>query len=726
MRQVILRLGFFIVTWMALAFHADAQTVTTVAGGGVGEGSSAHRVDVAFPVGLAMDQQGRLYIASFSDRINSRILRLDPNGIIETVAGNGFCCYSGDSGAATRASLHHAHGVTVAPDGTLYIADTFNHVIRKVARDGTITTIMGTGRAGSGGAGGTALQMELNLPRSLAVGADGDLYIADTGNSRIVKLTPKGTVVIVAGTGAAGYGGDGGHATAAALRNPSAVALGPGGIVYIADTANHRIRQVASDGTITTVAGIGRSEFSGDRGPALRAGLSSPAGLFVDGDGVLYIADTGNHRIRRVAATGIIDTVAGSGLGGIKTDGVVGFGGDDGPATAAHLAYPTAVVVTPDHALFIADRDNRRVRRVSAGGVIRTAAGTGIPCFGGDGGLATQAGLRDPCGIAVDEDGALYIADMSTYRIRKVEPSGIIVTVAGSDTTGFRGDLGPAVDAGLGFPSGVYRAGGELYIADTLNHRVRKVDRAGIITTVAGTGEAGFGGDGEAASAARLDLPFAVAVDAEKNLYIADQGNHRIRRVSLSGVITTIAGAGQAGYGGDGGPAVKAKFWNPSGLALDRAGQLYIADQNNHRIRKIDAAGIVTTVAGTGEAGFSGDGGTAGQAKLFNPMGITFDESGALYIADTSNHRIRMVDARGMISTVAGVGTAGYGGDGGDSLRAHLHSPCGLVAVRDALYVTDKGNNMVRKISSLRKAAKRDTANSPVAAVDTGKVQRAP
>jgi sugar lactone lactonase YvrE len=277
-------------------------------------------------------------------------------------------------------------------------------------------------------------------------------------------------------------------------------------------------------------------------------------------------------------------------------------------------------------------------------GTITTVAGNGTPGFSGDGGPATNARLAYPTGVAVDAAGNLYIADRLNSRVRKVSTSGTITTVAGDGSAGFSGDGGPATNAQLAGPYGVaVDAAGNLYIADFQNSRVRKVSTSGTITTVAGDGSFGFSGDGGPATNAQLAGPNGVAVDAAGNLYIADINNHRVRKVSTSGTITTVAGNGTPGFSGDGGPATNARLRPPTGVAVDAAGNLYIADIFNQRVRKVSTSGTITTVAGTGIYGFSGDGGPATNARLAYPSGVAVDAAGNLYIADQNNHRVRKV-----------------------------------------------------------------------------------
>jgi sugar lactone lactonase YvrE len=389
-------------------------------------------------------------------------------------------------------------------------------------------------------------------------------------------------------------------------------------------------------GIITTVAGNGTGGFSGDGGPATSARLYIPAGVALDAAGNLYIGDTYNNRIRKVDINGIITKVAGGGKTGL---------GDGGPATSAQLSYPYGVALDAAGNLYIADAGYSRIRKVDINGIITTVAGGGNNPGNdgvGDGGPATSAQLNNPPGVALDAAGNLYIADLDNHRIRKVDINGIITTVAGGGTSGL-GDGGSATSAHLNYPFGVaLDAAGNLYIADAGNSRIRKVDINGIITTVAGGGTSGLG-DGGSATSAQLYYPYGVALDAAGNLYIADTYNNRIRKVDTNGIITTVAGKEGCCFSGDGGPATSAQLRSPYGVALDAAGNLYIADFDNYRIRKVDIHGIITTVAGHGDVyGGLGDGGPATSA-LLKSNGVALDAAGNLYIADAFS-RIRKVD----------------------------------------------------------------------------------
>jgi len=338
-------------------------------------------------------------------------------------------------------------------------------------------------------------------------------------------------------------------------------------------------------------------------------------------------------------AAGVIRTVAGSNQRG--------YSGDGGSATSAAFDQPRAAAVGPDGSVFIADTFNHRVRRVDPGGAVTTLVGTGQAAFSGDGGPAGAATLHWPHGVAVDPAGAgLFIADSANHRIRRVDlASGTITTLAGGATAGAAGDGGPAVAAQLEDPKAVWVApAGDLYIADSGNERIRRVDPSGTISTIAGTGVQGYSGDGGPAIAAQFDGPRGLAGDGAGNLYVADDNNHRVRRIDPSGVVTTVAGTGVAEFSGDGGPARSAQLDHPRGVAVDGRGNVFIADSMSHRIRMVDPAGTISTVAGCGRQGFGGDGGPATVARMFEPRGVAVNAAGHLFVADTYNDRIRRVD----------------------------------------------------------------------------------
>ncbi len=333
---------------------------------------------------------------------------------------------------------------------------------------------------------------------------------------------------------------------------------------------------------------------------------------------------------------------------------------------------------------------------------ISTVAGIGVSGFTGDGGPATAANLSFPAGLTFDGAGNMYIADAFNSRIRKVSADGTITTFAGTGDFGYFGDTNVATKAGMNRPYGVaVDKAGNIYIADAYNDAVREVIAStGTMTTFAGNGQEGLGGDGGAATGALLDTPTALVFDAAGNLYIADTNNHRIRKVGTDGNISTFAGSGEASSSGDGGPATSAAMNSPEGLTIDSAGNLYVADTASHRVRKISPDGTITTVAGNGAGGFQGDGGPATEASLYYPKGLAMDPSGNLYIADWLNSRIRVVTPDGIISTVAGTGSFSYYGDGGPATSATLRFPWGLAAdAAGNVYVADDENSVIRKLT---------------------------
>jgi sugar lactone lactonase YvrE len=520
---------------------------------------------------------------------------------------------------------------------------------------------------------------------------------------------PQNTITTIAGGGANST-----VAASAVLGLPTSSTVDSLGNIFVSSPYLNQVYKVDLSGNFTLVAGNGIAGYGGDGGPATSAELLYPYGVAVDGSGNLFIADSGNARIRRVdGATGIITTVAGNGARCyVFTDPC----GDGGLATEASLWSPYSVAVDGSGNLFFADGYDYRVRRVDGGtGIITTVAGNGTSCNPttdpcGDGGLATSAKVSAVYGIALDGSGNLFIADGGDNRIRRVDhTTGIITTVAGNGTYGYTGDGGPATGAELYFPFGVFVDSSEnIFIADTENHRIRRVDHTtGNITTVAGNGTAGFSGDGGLATSAELTYPLRVTVDGAGNLFIADYGNNRIRRVDAStSKISTVAGGGT---GGDGGLATNAILAGPWGVSTNAAGDVFLSDQGAARVRRVNAAtGVISTVAGNGIEWFAGDGGPATSAELLYPNGVAVDGSGNLFIADSSNRRVRRVDgATGIITTVAGNGTycnlySGPCGDGGLATDAGFASPIGVaVDASGNLFIADSNGYAVRRVDAV-------------------------
>jgi uncharacterized protein (TIGR03437 family) len=646
-----------LITLLCGSAWGQTYTISTIAGGGLpinipGTSASLGSPVANIPQNIAADRAGNVFFP-----YQNTVLRLDATtGILTLAAGNGTPGYSGDNGPATSAQLNDPAGLAVDSAGGLYIADRGSNRVRKVA-NGVITTVAGNGTAGSSGDGGPATSAQLDGPGSVALDSAGNLYIAQSGGIRKVVNGVITTMTASDGVAASGP-----------LR-AGPIAVDSAGNLYINDGSSEILK--VANGVITTVAGGGMAGL-GDGGPATSAQLYYPDGIAVDSDGNLYIADTYSYRIRKVS-NGVITTVAGGGTLAL---------GDNGPAVGALLVYPQGVAVDSSGNLYIADTGNGRIRKVS-GGVITTVTGNGTCCFGGDNGPATSAQLNYLQGVAVDSAGNLYIADYGNNRVREVS-NGVITTVAGNGAPGFSGDGGLATSAQLNGPVGVaVDSAGDLYIADLDNYRVRKVSH-GVITTVVGNGTRGVSGDNVPATSTQLWNPKELAVDSAGDLYINDD-TARIRKVS-NGVIATVAGNGTAGFSGDNGPAISAQLEYPEGIAVDSAGNLYIADTYNERIREV-SNGVITTVAGNGTMGFSGDNGPATSAQLSYPAGVAVDSAGNLYIADTYNGRVRKV-SNGTITTVAG----------GDT-TAQMSAEAVAVDSAGNVYVADAANGRIRLLT---------------------------
>ena len=658
---------------LAPAAEPPRFLINSIAGsneaGDLGPGLSAQLTSVE---GLAADAEGNLYIADAGD---NRIRRVSPAGIISTVAGDGNPGYSGDGSTAAQAQLWAPYDIATSPQGVLYIADYQNLRVRRISAAGVIETVAGGGeRPRSNDA--QALGIRFLGPRNLAMDASGNLYISDFGDHRVYQLSPDGRIQTVAGNGVRGAGLDG-PAGLSELDSPAGLAIGPGGVLYIADSGNGRIRRVRNGHVTTVTATLEKKNV-----------LSAPVSLAVDYASNLYVVDLREEADTRIPvlwrvspsgeATLLYQPAAGSAgaleriravcldargaiyLGGgrlvVRLTGfgqvtpVAGGGNfrtvrDGSPALGSYLSGPRGLAVDAAGGICFAEPLDARVRCITADGRLRTFAGGGSDSPG-DGGPATSARLFSPIALAASVSGVMHIADSLGHRLRGIRPSGIIFSVAGNGTPGLSDDSLDAAYSVINRPSGVAAdAEGNIFFSDQGNLRVRKITRAGRMLTVAGSGARGHYGDGGPATAAQLNFPGALVLDASGNLYIADTGNHAVRRVTPGGLITTYAGSGVRGFSGDGGPATQAalNLENPGALAVDASGNLYIADTWNQRIRCVTPDGLIFTVAGTGEPGFRGDGRFALDARLSLPAGLALDASGNLLVADTGNHRIRLL-----------------------------------------------------------------------------------
>ncbi len=659
---------------------AATGDITTIAGGigpstPLAAGMAARRLAV-FGTGMAI-----------ADDTGATVRFLDNDTALSVVVGQAAGGSPIDGAQATATPMRWPSAVAYDTSGNLFVALTSdNQIWRADAGTHVFTRFAGGNGTGSDGDGGQATAAHLNHPAGLTVAADGRVFIADTGNHKIRVVATNGVITTVAGTGSAGGTGDGGLATAAKLSSPADVAIDGGGNIVVSDSGNHRIRKFAVGGTMVAVAGNGTKAFAGDNGSATSASLDSPDGIAVSGTD-LYVADSGNRRVRKVSG-GTITTVAGSDNLAL---------GDGGPATSAGLIRPTGVAVR-NGALYIADYYHYRVRKVVAG-VITTVAGNGTAQFSGEGTQATSAQIQGAAAVAYAPNGDLYFADTWNGRIRKRATTGLVTTVAGggSDST----DGAPALDAVLDFPDDVaLDAQGNLYFTDFGSNRVRRVDVAtNTVTTVAGTGVAGFSGDAGPATTAQLQYARGVAVDTDGAVYIADGGNHRVRRVDpVTKIITTIAGTGVAGSAGDGGAATAAQLDDPFRVLPDGKGSVYVADDSADRVRRIGADGKITAVAGSGGSNDTGDGGLAVSAGLDDPKGLAMDAAGNLYIG-TRGH-VRRVNPFGGIDSVAGSANDGwFAGDGGPATSAVLNDVWGLaISPAGDLTLADYYNNRIRRI----------------------------
>ena len=648
---------------------ADALTFTTLAGtpGAVATSIDATGSAAQFsaPRGIAVDFAGNIYVA---DSSNHTIRKVTAAGVVTTFAGT-----AGTVGTAqaTPAKFSEPFGVATDSTGNVYVADTNNNAIRKITPAGVVTTL--AGGSGMGSTDGTGSAAKFAEPHGVVLDSNGNVYVTDYVNMTIRKVTPTGVVTTLAGSaGVEGFVN--GTGTAARFKSLQGIAIDTSGNLYIVDSGNRSIRKITPAGVVTTFV-------DGTNGQ-----LGSPRGVVVDSAGTLYVTDYTAHVIYRVTSAGVVSRFA-----GLQTAAGAGPmpGSTDGPTSSALFNAPSAIAIDSAGSLYVADTASNTVRKIASGNVTTLAGQAGRSSSVDGKGAAAR--FQDPYAVAVDGSGNVYVADATDHSIRKITPDGTVTTFAGKPGT-FGASDGTGVAALFKTPQGIATdSAGNVYVADTGNATVRKITSAGVVTTLAGT--AGTEGSLDATgAAARLASPYGVAVDGVGNVYVVESGPNTVRKITPAGVVTTLAGAAnQTGFVDGTGTA--ARFAVPFDITVDAAGNLYICDHGNHAIRKITPAGVVTTLAGSGSPG-KVDG--TGPAALFKfPAGISVDTAGYVYVADTDNQVIRKISPAGVVTTIAG---SGIGSADGVGTLATFYNPKDVAVDSSGnVYVADRGNHTIRK-----------------------------
>lgn len=586
-------------------------------------------------------------------------------------------------GAASEARFSRPAGIAVDSSGNVYVAESRNCTIRKVTPDGTVTTLAGVARS-CGYVDGPGSEARFSEPHGLAIDGSRNLYVSDRSYSIIRKVTPLGEVTTLAGEAGSSGSADG-TGSAARFSQPAGLCVDANGDILVADYYNHTIRKITPAGVVTTVAGLAGVPGSAD-GTGSAARFKHPAGLAVDGSGNIYISDSSNQTIRKMTPGGVVTTVAG--LAGST-------GSADGAGAAARFLTPWGIVADAAGNLTIADQTNHTIRRMTPAGVVTTFAGL-VSSRGSSDGTGSAARFDSPSGVSIDRSGNLYVTDWQGHAIRKITPAAVVTTFAGrASASGSVDATGSA--ARFNYPSGLTTdAGGNVYVADMENQTVRKVTPAGAVTTLAGMPGTYGSADGTG-SAARFDYPWGAAVDGSGNIYVSDVNNFKIRKVTQGGVVTSLAGSGSFGTSDGAGSA--ASFGLLADLTVDGSGNIYAADYYSHTIRKVTPAGVVTTFAGTAAASGSSDG-TGSAARFHYPYGVAVGSGGNLFVADTGNQTIRKATPAAAVTTFAG--TAGGNGSGdGTGSAARFSSPLSLATDSSGnIYVADGSlNYMIRKIT---------------------------
>ena len=617
------------------------------------------------PSGVAIDSAGNVYVA---DTGNHAIRGITPEGDVFTLAGTAEVSGSTDGVAA---SFYRPSSVATDSAGNVYVTDSSVGSVRKITPDGLVSTLAGSDTYGN--ADGTGAAAGFHGPGGIAADSAGTLHVADTTNDTIRKVTPAGVVSTLAGMVGETDSVDGPGSTAR-FFSPGGVAADSAGNVYVADTRNHTIRKITSSGVVSTLAGnpAWASGPGSADGTGAAASFNFPNGIAADSVGNLYVADTNNHTIRKITPAGVVSTLAG--MAGVA-------GSADGTGAAARFNGPLGVATDSAGNVYVADTRNSTIRKITPAGVVSTLAGK-ASVTGSVDGTGAAASFNGLSGIATDNAGNAYVADLGNNTIRKITPQGVVSTQAGTAGTIGSAD-GTGVAASFNAPSGVAVDGsGNVYVTDKGNSTIRKITPAGVVSTLAGTAGVTGSADGTGA-AASFNFPDGIAIDGAGNLYVADTVNHTIRKITSSGVVSTLAGtAGVAGSADATGSA--AGFNAPTGIATDSAGNVYVVDTGNSTLRKITPAGVVSTLAGAAGVAGSADG-TGSAAGFSSPGGVAIDAAGNAYVADTGNNTVRKITQQGVVSTVVGV--ASFAGFTGTPSR-WLSYPIGVALSGRSIYIT--------------------------------------
>ncbi|MFZ9595287.1 MAG: hypothetical protein ACO3A2_04330 [Bdellovibrionia bacterium] len=572
------------------------------------------------PSGIALDTLGNLYV---TDSSSHSIRKITPSAVVTTFAGQAGTSGSTD-GNGTSAEFNFPEGIGISSSNQIYITDASNHTIRESDTSANVTTLAGSvGQSDSTDGSGAAARF--NTPRSIAVSSLGNLFVADASNHLIRKVTSLGAVTTLAGT-AGSSGSNDGLGSAAHFNTPRGIAVDASENAYVSDSFNNTIRKITPLGVVTTLAGSAGVPGNSD-GTSTQATFNAPRGLALDSLGNLYICDSANHLIRKMSLSTLAVTTY---LGSPALSG-----SDDATGSLARFNSPSGITTVNPYTAYVVDTANHTIRKVTSTGAVSTFAGQAGTSGNGNG-TKTEATFSSPTGITSTSAGDLYLADTGNHLIRKITAAGVVTTLAGAGSMGSLDSTG--TQARFNRPSSLaLDSSGNLYVADSGNDTIRKITPSGVVSTFAGS--AGLAGTTNGTgTAARFNHPEGIVADSSDNLYVTDSGNHTIRKITPAGVVTTLAGSA-ASSGSTDGNSTSAQFNTPKGITIDPSGNLYVADYGNHTIRKISPSGVVTTLAGT--AGKIGIQLGALPSTLARPTGISYT-SGLLLV--TSENSVLIIN----------------------------------------------------------------------------------